>query len=125
MISSTTYRMTPTRSRQQLQAHLGLKEAQEKLEASRVVIDDYVARSSEESKKLLDEVELKRNLAMMEARDFWEQRGKKMAEEFKESAENMQTMAEKTVADLQQAFGQWQDIFTRTPNNDSSDNKKD
>ena len=54
----------------QLQAHLGLMEAQDKLEASRAVVEDYIARTNDESKKMLDEAELKRHLAMMEAQDF-------------------------------------------------------
>jgi len=101
----------------QLQAHLGVMEAQEKLEASKVVVDDYMARGSEESKQLLDEVQLKQKLAMMEARDFWEQRGSKMAEEFKESAESIQDMAERAVGDLQSVFAQFNDIFTKNTTN--------
>lgn len=96
----------------QLQAHLGVKEAQEKLEASKAVVDDYLSRTGDESKKLLDEVQLKQHLAMMEARDFWDERGSKMAEEFKESATNFQSIAEKAVDDLQNAFSQFNDIFT-------------
>ncbi|MFK7861129.1 MAG: hypothetical protein AB8B64_20095 [Granulosicoccus sp.] len=98
----------------QLQAHLGVMEAQEKLEASKAVVDDYISRGSEESKRLLDEAQLKQNLAMMEARDFWEERGSKMAEEFKESAAGMQSAAEKAVDDLQNMFSQFNDIFTKT-----------
>lgn len=104
----------------QLQAHLGVMEAKEKLEACKVVVDDYIARTSDESKKLLDEMELKQNLAMMEARDFWEKRGSSMAEEFKESALNMQSVAERAVGDLQNAFEQWNKTFS-----DSSRDKKD
>lgn len=98
----------------QLQAHLGVMEAQEKLEASKVVVDDYISRTGEESKRLLDEVQLKQNLAMMEARDFWEQRGSKMAEEFKESAVSMQSAAEKAVDEMQNMFAQFNDIFTKS-----------
>ena len=98
----------------QLQAHLGVKEAQEKLEASRLVVDDYLSRTGETSKRLLDEAQLKQQLAMMEARDFWEERGPKMAEEFKESAASFQSVAEKAVDDLQKAFLQFNDIFSNT-----------
>lgn len=106
----------------QLQAHLGVMEAQEKLKASKVVVDDYMARSGDESKKLLDEIQLKQNLAMMEARDFWEQRGSKMADEFKESAANFQSVAEKAVVDLQSVFSQFNDIFSQNVN-DKKDTK--
>lgn len=102
----------------QLQANLGVMEAREKLEASKIVLDDYIARSSEESKKLLDEVELKQHLAMMEAKDFWETRGAKMAEEFKESAFTMQSIAEKAAGDLQNAFTQWNDTFNSSARKD-------
>lgn len=97
----------------QLQAHLGVMEAQEKLAASKDVVDDYVARSGDESKRLLDEAQLKQKLAMMEARDFWDERGKKMAEDFKESAADFHVVAEKAVGDLQSMFSQFNDIFTK------------
>ncbi|MFK7891773.1 MAG: hypothetical protein AB8B63_13235 [Granulosicoccus sp.] len=103
----------------QLQAHLGIMEAREKLEASKVVVDDYIARSGDESKKLLDEIELKQQLAMMEAKDFWETRGSKMAEEFMESAMTMQSVAEKAVGELQSAFAQWNDVFTSPSKKDT------
>ena len=105
----------------QLQAHLGVMEAQEKLKASKEVVDDYMARSGDESKKLLDEIQLKQHLAMMEARDFWEQRGSKMADEFKESAASLQSVAEKAVDDLQNVFAQFNNIFTQSAK--SSDTK--
>lgn len=107
----------------QLQAHLGVMEAQEKLEASKVVVDDYLSRTGEESKRLLDEVQLKQNLAMMEAKDFWETKGKKMAEEFQESAVNMQSVAEKAAVELQSMFSQFNDIFTNTGNNSVNKDK--
>lgn len=110
-----------TANEAQLQAHLGVMEAQEKLAASKVVVDDYLARTGEESKRLLDEVQLKQNLAMMEARDFWEAKGKKMTEEFQESAESFQSVAESAVADLQTMFSQFNDIFTQASH--SSGNK--
>ena len=101
----------------QLQAHLGVMEAQEKLKASKEVVDDYMARSGDESKRLLDEMQLKQRLAMMEARDFWEQRGSKMAEEFQESAAGLQSVAEKAVDELQNVFSQFNDIFTQAGKN--------
>lgn len=108
----------------QLQAHLGVMEAQEKLFASKVVVDDYLARTGEESKKLLDEVQLKQNLAMMEARDFWETKGKKMAEEFQESAESLQSVAENAVGDLQAMFSQFNDIFNQAGSRSDTKDKK-
>ena len=94
-----------------LQAHLGVKEAQEKLEASKLVVDDYMARASDSSKRLLDEAQLKQQLAMMEARDFWEKRGSKMAEDFMASSASFQSITGKAVDDLQTAFSQFHAIF--------------
>ncbi len=108
----------------QLQAHLGVMEAQEKLEASKVVVDDYMARTGEESKKLLDEAQLKQKLAMMEARDFWETKGKKMAEEFQESAESLQSVAENAVGDLQAMFAQFNDIFSQATSSTKDKDKQ-
>ncbi len=95
----------------QLQAHLGLMEAQDKLEASRDVVDEYMARVSKESKKLLDEVDLKQHLAMMDAKDFWETKGPQLTEQFQASAVTMQTLAEDAAEQLQSAFSHWGEQF--------------
>ena len=87
----------------QLQAHLGLMEAQDKLEASRAVVEDYIARTTDE--------ELKRHLAVMEAQDFWEKRGANLAAEFKASTETMQNVAEKAIGEMQSAFESWTNQF--------------
>lgn len=95
----------------QLQAHLGVMEAKDKLDASKVVLDDVLARSAEESKKILDEVTLKQHLAKMEAKDFWDERGSKLAEEFQSSATVMQEQAEQAASELSSVFTQLSEQF--------------
>ena len=113
LLSTSMKQAGETAEEAQLQAHLGLMEAQDKLDASRDVVDDFIARGSRESKKLLDELELKQKLAMMEAMDFWEQRGPELTEEFKASTSNMQSIVEKAAVEMQNAFTQWNDTFKK------------
>jgi len=79
----------------QLQAHLGLMEAHDRLDASRKVVDDY--------------------LAMMEAQDFWETRGKQIAEEFEKSSEMMLSFATRAMSDMQVTLKNWNELFNRKP----------
>ena len=111
LLSKSMQQAGDTADEAQLQAHLGLMEAQDKLEASRAVVEDYIARTTDESKKFLDEAELKRHLAVMEAQDFWEKRGANLAAEFKASTETMQNVAEKAIGEMQSAFESWTNQF--------------
>jgi len=98
-------------SEAQVQAHLGVMEAQDKLEASRKVVDDYLGQWQDKSKTFMDEATLKAHLATMEAQDFWERRGKHLVEEFKQSQKSMQSLATMAVDELQQQFGRWNSMF--------------
>jgi len=93
----------------ELQAHLGLMEAREKLEVSKDVVDNYLDSATDKSKTLMDQVELKSKLAKMEAEDFWEERGPQLKEEFKKSSESMLKMAESTADEMQKQFSKWTD----------------
>jgi len=91
----------------ELQAHLGLMEARDKLDTSKEVVDNYLESATEQSKTLMDQVELKSRLAKMEAEDFWEERGPAIKEEFKQSSEAMIKMAESTADEIQKQIGKW------------------
>ncbi len=91
----------------QLQAHLGLMEAHDKLDASRVVFNDQLAQTVDKTKSMLDEAELQRHLAVMEAEDFWEKRGKHIAQEFEKSQAVMLSMASKATEEMQDQFSRW------------------
>ncbi|MFT4730903.1 MAG: ElaB/YqjD/DUF883 family membrane-anchored ribosome-binding protein [Granulosicoccus sp.] len=95
----------------QLQAHLGIMEAKDKLDASKIILDDVLGKSTEASEKFLNEAELKRHLAMMEAKEFWEERGSKFAEEFQASASTMQEAATKAASDLSGVLNEWNEQF--------------
>jgi len=95
----------------QLQAHLGIMEAKDKLDASKIVLDDVLGKSAEASEKFLDEAELKQHLAMMEAKEFWEERGSKFAEEFQASASTMQEAAEKAASEFSGVLTEWSEQF--------------
>jgi len=95
----------------ELQAHLGLMEARDKLDASKDVVDNYLESAAEKSKTLMGEVELKSKLAVMEAEDFWEERGPAIKEEFKQSSESMMAMAESTADEIQKQLNKWNSIL--------------
>ena len=95
----------------QLQAHLGVMEAKDTLEASKGILDEVLGKSAEASEKFLDEAELKKHLAMMEAKEFWEERGSKLASEFQASAATMQESAEKAASELSGVLNEWNEQF--------------
>jgi len=95
----------------QLQAHLGVMEAKDKLDATKEVIDEVLGNSAKASEKFLDEAELKRHLTMMEAKEFWEERGSKLAEEFQASASSMQDIAAKAADEFNGVLKEWNEQF--------------
>lgn len=95
----------------QLQAHLGVMEAKDKLQASKIVLDDVLGKTAETSEKFLDEAELKKHLALMEAKEFWEERGSKLASEFQASASTMKDAAEKAASDLSSVLNELNEQF--------------
>lgn len=95
----------------QLQAHLGLMEAHDKLDASRVVMNDQMSQVLDKTKSMLGEAELQRHLAVMEAEDFWEKRGKHIAEEFEKSQDAMMSMATRAADEMQEQFKRWSGLF--------------
>lgn len=98
----------------QVQAHLGLMEAHDKIEASRKVVDGYLTQLMQRTRTVMDEMEVKRHLAVMEAEDFWETRGKNLAEEFAKSQQTMMNVATEAAEEMQTHFKRWADIFTGT-----------
>jgi len=99
----------------ELQAHLGVMEAKDRIEATRPVVEEYLKNAAETSKTIMDEAELKAKLAAMEAEDFWETRGKDMSEEFKQSAEQMASIASDAATDLQSRLERWVKTFEPKP----------
>jgi len=99
----------------ELQAHLGLMEAKERIEATRPVIEEYLKDAAEKSKTIMDEAELKAKLAAMEAEDFWETHGKDLSEEFKKSTEKMASVAAEAASDLQSRLERWVKTFEQKP----------
>ena len=96
----------------QVQAHLGLMEAQDRLEASRQLMDGYLDQWRDRSKTAMDEAQVKAHLATMEAQDFWERRGQHLVEEFRQSSKSMQSLATMAVGELHEQFGRWNAVFT-------------
>jgi len=97
----------------ELQAHLGLMEARDKLDTSKEVIDNYLESATEQSKTLMGQIELKSKLAKMEAEDFWEERGPAIKEEFKQSSESMLKVAETTADEIQKQLSKWNSLLSQ------------
>lgn len=95
----------------ELQAHLGLMEARDKLDASKDVVDNYLESATEKSVTLMEQIQLKSKLAQMEAEDFWEERGPKLQEEFKQSSETMLKVAESTADEIQKQLSKWNSLL--------------
>ncbi len=95
----------------ELQAHLGLMEARDKMDASKEVVDNYLESAAEQSKTLMGQAELKAKLVQMEAEDFWQERGPKLQEEFKQSGETMLKLAETTADEIQKQLGKWNELL--------------
>lgn len=91
----------------ELQAHLGLMEARDKLDTSKDLVDNYLESATEKSKKLMEQMELKSKLAQMEAEDFWEERGPQFKAEFKESSDTMLKAAGSAAEEIQKQLGKW------------------
>ena len=91
----------------QLQAHLALMEARDRIEASKPVMEDLVAKAGDRSKQLIDEAELKTHLARMEAEDYWESTGKDMAKKYAHSGEQMLESAANSIDELQTRLTDW------------------
>ena len=109
----------------QVQAHLGVMEAQDRLEASRKVVDDYLGQWHDSSKTFMDEASLKAHLAAMDAQDFWERRGKHLVEEFRQSQKSMESLAVMAVGELQEQFGRWGKLFEDIGKEASNNRKPD
>lgn len=104
----------------ELQAHLGLMEAQDKLQSSRKVFEHYLQNTEDTSKTLLDELELKAHLAKMEAEDFWKERGPELSDEFSKSTDAMVKIASTAADEIQQQFAKWNTAFSNRRNNPDS-----
>ena len=96
----------------ELQAHLGLMEARDKLDTSKEVVDNYLESATEKSKTLMGQIELKSKLAKMDAEDFWEERGPAIKEEFKQSSESMLKVAESTADEIQKQLSKWNSLLS-------------
>jgi len=91
----------------QLQAHLGLMEARDKLETSRPVMEDFIEKAGDRSKQMIDEAQLQAHLAAMEAEDYWERDGREVAKQFAESTDEMIRMASEAMEDWQSQLSTW------------------
>lgn len=91
----------------QLQAHLGLMEARDRLEASRPVMDDLMQQARDRGHQIMDEAQLKGHLAAMEAEDYWDRDGRDLAKKFADSSDDMLKTATDTIDEMQTRLSAW------------------
>ena len=116
----------------QLQAHLGLMEAKERFEASRKVFDDITDDATERSGKLFEELGERAEEARREAKEFWQQRGPELTDEFKRSSEAMVDVAQSAADLMQEQFSKWSATLagmadaanSKAPHKNSDDDKQ-
>ncbi len=87
-----------------LQAHLGAMEAREKVESMKEGLEKFASEVSKDAQATLDTAALKAHLAKMDAEDFWENKGKKITEDFEFSRENIEKMSVDAILEIGNFF---------------------
>lgn len=87
-----------------LQAHLGAMEARDKLETIKDDIEVFTQKVAEDAKVSFDEATLQAYLGKMEAEDFWEKKGPGIKEDFKESAQKVESLAVEAIDEITTFF---------------------
>lgn len=88
-----------------LQAHLAAMEAREKMENIKGDIEDFTSKVSKDAQTTFDTATLHAHLGKMEAEDFWERKGKGIAEDFTVSKDNVEKLAVEAIDEITSFFG--------------------
>jgi len=88
----------------ELQAHLSMMEARDKLEKVRKVAHDFTVTASNKTKEEYDMATLKAHLAKMEAEDMWEESKKEISHQYAESKVDVENLSKKAVHEINEVF---------------------
>jgi gas vesicle protein len=97
----------------QLQAHLAAMEARERVQVARESLEEFTHKVSLKSQAELDTVRLRAHLAEMEVADFWEENGKKITEDFKQSSEKAKELSYEAASEVKDYFEKLVEKFTK------------
>jgi hypothetical protein len=86
-------------------------EAREKMEDMKDDVSDFTAKVAQSAETAFDTASLKAHLGKMDAEDFWEKRGKGIAEEFHASKENVEKLAVEAIGEITSFFGKLVEEF--------------
>ena len=88
----------------QLQAHLGAMEAHDKMQGVRDTVEEFTHKVAANAQTELDTARLRGHLAEMEAKDFWESKGKDIATDFNESSEKVKELSYEAASEVKDYF---------------------
>jgi len=87
-----------------MQVHLGTMEAHEKMEGVKDILEDFTQKIANKAHTEIDTVKLRAHLAEMEAEDFMETKGAKIAHDVNESGEKVKDTTIKAAGELKDYF---------------------
>ncbi len=87
-----------------MQVHLGTMEAQERMEGVKDALEDFTQKISNKAHTQIDTAKLRAHLAEMEAEDFMETKGAKLAHDLNESGEKVKVASIKAAGEVKDYF---------------------
>ncbi|RRS32644.1 MAG: hypothetical protein P794_00870 [Epsilonproteobacteria bacterium (ex Lamellibrachia satsuma)] len=87
-----------------LQAHLSMMEARDRLEIVRDSAENFIFHVSRKAEKELDISELRAHLAKMEAEDKWEETKKEVSHQYAVSKADVELLAKKAGKEINEIF---------------------
>lgn len=88
----------------ELQGHLGMMEARDRVEHMREAMDEFALKVSDKTQEELDTVALKAHLAKMESDDFWSEREKEISQMYEKSKIEVEQMSQKAGKEMNTLF---------------------
>ena len=88
----------------ELQAHLSMMEARERLEKVKHSAENFALKASKKTKEEVDVAALKAHLAKMEAEDKWEETRKELSHTYAESKVEIEKLAKKAGKEINDIF---------------------
>ena len=96
-----------------LQAHLGAMEALDRIQTARDTVEAFTHEAAAKTQGGLDTVKLRAHLAEMEAEDFWENKGKEVADDFNRSSEKAKELSYEAALEVKDYFEKLVERFTK------------
>ncbi len=95
------------------EAHLGAMEALDRIQTARDTVEAFTHEVAAKTQGELDTVKLRAHLAEMEAEDFWENKGKEIADDFNRSSEKAKELSYEAALEVKDYFEKLVEKFTK------------